>query len=170
MKKIIKLAVIIMVVIIFGVAGVYFFSDHTEVADGKYWIQDNQTYPDAYIEIKDGKAQFFNIDLNALYKENIAEDYILYLKNYKKQVLSSAEEDKIKNAIDLNAQFCDSSFTLDYSNDNDNYVDESGLGQYNFGYVTDISFLSYEYNWKNRTITLTREEAGRIQFKRKIGE
>ena len=53
--------------------------------------------------IDNGEAQFFNIDLNALYKDTIVEDYLAYLKYYKKQKLSSYDEEKVKDSVDLNA-------------------------------------------------------------------
>lgn len=142
------------------------FSDHTKVADGTYQIQNNATYPDAYIVVEDGEAQFFNIDLNELYKDDIVEKYIMYLKNYKNQSVTSADEEQIKNSIDLNERFCKTKFALDYSEENYNFVDDRGIGNYNFGTITDISYLSYEYDWKNQSITLNREDAELIKFKR----
>ncbi len=155
------------VILALAALGAWLFSDHSEIKDGIYKIQNNTTYPDAYIAVKDGKAQFFNIDLNALYKDSIVEDYFRYMEGYKKQKLSDSDKEQIKQSIDLNKQFCDSEFVLDYSEENYNLFDtETGIGLYNFGMITDISYLSYEYDWKKRTITLNRQETELIVFKR----
>ena len=122
-----------------------------------------ERYPDAYIEVKDGKAQIFNIDLNDLYKDGIVERYIEYLGQERE--IKSSEKKEIENAIDLNKQFCDVSFVLDYEGPG-NFVDSNGICIYNFGFITEIDCFAYEYDWKNKSITLVRPEAGRIVFKK----
>jgi len=163
MKKVIVIIAIVLVVVL-GVVGIYYFSDHTEVAEGIYKVQEYEKYPDAYIEVKDGKAQFFNIDLNALYKENIVKCYIESIERERK--ITSSEKKEIENSIDLNKQFCDVSFVLDYKLENANSINSDGIGMYNFGFVTEMDYLAYEYDWKNKSITLVRPEAGRIVFKK----
>ena len=161
MKKVIVIIAIVLVVL--GVVGIYYFSGHAEVAEGIYKVQEYEKYPEAYIEVKDGKAQFFNIDLNALYKENIVKCYIESIERERK--ITSSEKKEIENSIDLNKQFCDVSFVLDY-NSPGNFVNSDGIGEYNFGFVTEIDYLAYEYDWKAKNITLVRGEAGRIVFKK----
>lgn len=165
-KKLVIGAVVLIFLIAISFGALRLFADHSKVADGRYQIQNNVVYPDAYILVEDGQAQFFHIDLNELYKESIVEDYLNYLKNYKKQELTASEEKQVRDAIDLNAQFCETKFVLDYSEENYNFCDEEGLYHYNFGFITEGSYLSYEYDWENRSITLNHEEAGRIEFKR----
>lgn len=164
MKQKIKIILVVVLIAIISFGGIWIFSDHSKVKDGTYEIQNNTTYPDAYIVVDNGEAQFVNIDLNALYKDTIVEDYLSYLKNYKNQKLSSLDEEKIKDSIDLNAQFCETKFVLDYSRESD-FVDE-GIGHYSFGAITDISYLSYQYDWKKGSITLDRPEAGLIEFRK----
>lgn len=166
MKQKIKIIAVVVVIAIISLGGIWFFSDHSKVKDGTYMIQNNTTYPDAYIVVDNGKAQFFNIDLNALYKDTIVEDDLLYLKNYKNQKLSSLDEEKVKDSIDLNAQFCETKFVLDYSRKSDLFDEDEGIGYYSFGAITDISHLSYQWDWKKRSITLTRPEAGLIEFRK----
>lgn len=113
--------------------------------------------------IDNGEAQFFNIDLNALYKDTIVEDYLAYLKYYKKQKLSSYDEEKVKDSVDLNAQFCERKFVLDYR-ESDLFDEDEGIGYYSFGGIIDISHLSYLYDWRKQSITLNRPEAGLIEF------
>lgn len=165
-KKFVIAAVVLIFLTVISFGAVRLFSDHSKIADGKYQIQNNVVYPDAYILVEDGQAQFFHIDLNELYKESIVEDYLDYLKNYKKKILTASDEKQVRDAIDLNAQFCETKFVLDYSEENYNFCDEEGLYHYNFGFITEISYLSYEYDWKKRSITLDREETGPIEFKR----
>ena len=162
MKKVIVIIAIVLVAIL-GAVGIYYFSDHTEVAEGVYKVEGYEKYPDAYIVIKDGTAQIFNIDLNDLYKDGIVERYIEYLGQERE--ITSSERKKIENSIDLNQQFCDVSVDLDY-NSPGNFVNSDGIGEYNFGFVTEIDYFAYEYDWKTKTITLVRPEAGRIVFKR----
>lgn len=167
MKKKVRIIAIILAVGVMTFAGFWFFGNHTEVKAGIYRIQNNTTYPEAYILVEDGKAQFFNIDLNALYKNCVVERYITYLEEYKEQKLSVSDKTQIEESIDLNAQFCESKFILDYSKENYNFVDNStGLCNYNFGKITDTDYLSYNYDWKKGSITLTRDEAESIVFER----
>lgn len=167
MKKKVRIIAIILAVGVLAFAGFWFFGNHTEVKAGIYRIQNNTTYPEAYILVEDGKAQFFNIDLNALYKNCVVERYITYLEEYKQQKLSVSDKTQIEESIDLNAQFCESMFILDYSKENYNFVDNStGLCNYNFGKITDTDYLSYNYDWKKGSITLTRDEAESIVFER----
>jgi len=160
MKKVIVIIAIVLVAVL-GAVGIYYFSGHAEVAEGIYKVEGYERYPDAYIEVKDGTAQFFNIDLNALYKDEIVERYIKSLN----RDITVSERKEIENSIDLNKQFCDVSFVLDY-NSPGNFVNSDGIGEYNFGFVTEIDYLAYEYDWKAKNITLVRGEAGRIVFKK----
>ena len=163
MKKLIVIIAIVLVAIL-GAVGIYYFSDHTEVAEGVYKVEGYEKYPDAYIEVKDGTAQFFNIDLNALYKENIVKCYIESIE--REREITVSEKKEIENSIDLNQQFCDASFVLDYKPENANSINSDGIGMYNFGFITKMDYLAYEYDWKTKTITLVRPEAGRIVFKK----
>lgn len=167
MRKYLKIAAVIILFAMICVGVVWLYINRTKVADGKYKIQDNSTYPNAYIIVEDGEAQFFNIELNAMYKDDIVDDAIRYEKYYKKRELSSDDEQNIRDSIDLNKQFCDNKVTLDYSPENFNcYDDESGIGRYNFGWITDINYLSYEYDWKNGSITLNQADTRPVVFRR----
>lgn len=165
MKKIVIIVVLI-VFIALTVGAIRLFSDHTEVAEGTYEIKNNTKYPKAYLVVKDGKAQFFNIDLNALYKDGIVTYYIEFLKTKNSQ-FSSEDEKEVRNSIDLNKMFCESEFSLNYEQDKGNFIDEEGIAHYNFGWVTEVSYLSYEYNWKKKTITLDQIGSPYVVFKRK---
>ena len=167
MKKYINIAMVVILIVMVGVAVVWLYVNRTKVADGKYKIQDNSTYPNAYIIVKNGEAQFFNIDLNAMYKDSIVEDAIRYEKYYKKKKLSRRDEQNIRDSIDLNKQFCNKRVILNYSSENYNsYDDDSGIGHYNFGMITPTDYLSYEYDWKNGSIKLDREDAELMEFRR----
>ena len=90
MKKRIAIGAVVLIffiVISFGAARL--FSDHSRVADGRYQIQNNAAYPDAYILVEDGQAQFFHIDLNELYKDSIVEKY-LYSREGKVRMMQAS--------------------------------------------------------------------------------
>lgn len=168
MKKTVKVTVIISLLAVVILMGMRFWDKRAEVKEGTYYIQNNTVYPEAYIVVKEGKAQLFNIDLNELYKDEIVERYISYLENYKEQNVLNSEKMRIKETINLNAKFCESEFVLDYSEENYNLFDTyAGIGHYNFGKITDIDYLGYDYDWKKGSITLIRDEARPIVFKRK---
>ena len=167
MIKYVKIAVVVIFFAVICVGVVWLYANRAKVANGKYKIQDNSTYPNAYIIVENGEAQFFNIDLNALYKDGIVENRIAYEEYFKKNKISSHDEQNLRDSIDLNKQFCDNKVTLDYSSKNANSYDEdSGIGYYNFGWVTPTNYLSYEYDWKKASIKLNMDDEQLVEFRR----
>lgn len=167
MKKVVGVLCVFVIIAIVTCTGIWLFGDHSQVKEGIYRSQNSSKYPNAYIVVEDGTAQFYNIDLNEMYKAEIVENYIDYLVNYKEHVLSSSDKKEIKEAIDLNGQFCQKKIILNYEKENSNYYDETlDIYNYNFGYVTDVDYLAYDYDWKKDTITLTRDDDENIVFVR----
>ncbi len=167
MKKVVGFLGVFIIIAIVTCIGIWLFGDHSQVKEGIYRSQNSSKYPNAYIVVEDGTAQFYNIDLNEMYKAEIVEHYINYLEGYKEQVLSNSDKASIKEEIDLNAQFCQSKFVLDYSKEKINYYDEEAkVYHYNFGDITDVDYLSYDYDWEKNTITLTRDTNNEIIFER----
>ena len=161
-----KIAIIsVIAVALLGAAGYFVFKDDAKPKDGIYKVENLEAYPDAYIEIKEGRAQFFNIDLNALYKDRIVERYINYLTNMKEQKITKDDRKEIEASIDLNKMFCDESVLLDYDKVIMRDDEKRYLYYYTFGAITDVDQMSYSYNTKEKSITLVDETNG-IVFKK----
>ncbi|MDE7424058.1 MAG: hypothetical protein K2N51_10230, partial [Lachnospiraceae bacterium] len=56
-KRNIIILLLCCIVIVLPVVWMVFFSYDSTVSDGRYYVQNSKEYPDAYIEVKDGKAQ-----------------------------------------------------------------------------------------------------------------
>ena len=109
MKKII---ISVIIVILLAVTLTANYIGGAEFTEGKYKIQDFAEYPDAYIEVKGNTIQFYNIDLNAIYRDyQVAE----YRKALTKGFPVKLDEEGIKKASDFNARFVDEPFELDFS-------------------------------------------------------
>lgn len=167
MNKIIAAIIVAAALILVGMTGYYLFRDTSKPGDGVYKVVDCEEYPDAYIKIESGKAQFFNIDLNARYKKDVVSRYITYLERYKKQKLTKEIKREISDAVDVNKMFCDTPFKLDYSEENYNSRDEEErhLYHYNFGFIVERYYLSYMYDSGEKTITLNQSEMIPITFR-----
>ena len=61
-KKVLLILIILMIPVILFLC----FGNNPKLKEGTYKIQDNKTYPDAYIVVQDNSIQFYNIDLNKL--------------------------------------------------------------------------------------------------------
>jgi predicted CopG family antitoxin len=133
-----------------------------EPETGCYYVVDNEKYPDAYIKIKKEKAVFSDIDLNEIFRKEIAEDYIESLENQNGK-LSEEEKEDIINSIDLNKQFCEE-FQLDF----ESFSLQTGINTYDyrFGCVAPYRYLGYTYNKKEKTI-LVKFGDKTLLFKRK---
>lgn len=162
-KKIIIVSVI--AIVLLGIVGYIAFKDDTKPKEGIYKVENFESYPEAYIEIKEGRAQFFNIDLNALYKDKIVERYINYLTNMKEQKITEDDRKEIEASIDLNKMFCEASVLLDYDKVNMRDDEKRYLYYYTFGTITDVDHMSYSYNTKEKSITLV-DETNAIVFKK----
>ncbi|MBD5088305.1 MAG: hypothetical protein HDT30_05760 [Clostridiales bacterium] len=163
-----KTGIIVAVGIVLLLGLVYMiFRESPEVKNGIYKIENNEEYSEAYIEVKDGYAQFFNIDLNAIYKEKISERYIIYLTRQKQQNLSETEMQEIREAIDLNTMFCDKPFPITNSDVSMQDDEESYLYYYSFGCVVGNEYFLYTYNAKEKNIILSTDTMGEIIFSRK---
>jgi hypothetical protein len=128
---------------------------------GYYYVVDNQKYPDAYIKIEKGKGVFSDIDLNEIFRMEIAESYMESLENQNGKLADEEKEDIIKS-IDLNKQFC-REFQLDF----EDFSLQTGENtyEYRFGCVAPHRYLGYTYNSKEKTI-LVRYEDETLLFKK----
>ena len=146
----------VLAVALLGAVGYFVFKDDTKPTDGIYKVENFASYPDAYVEIKEGSAQFFNIDLNALYKDKMVERYINYITNPNEEITED-DRKEIEASIDLNKMFCEKSVLLDYDIVNMRDDEKHYLYYYTFGIITDVDHMSYSYNTKEKIITLIDE-------------
>lgn len=120
-----------------------------EITEGKYMICDFDSYPDAYIEVKENMIQFYNIDLNAIYQE-------YQLSNYKKMVdsgfQSAMSDEQVAKDADLNEMFVNNGYEIDYE------TDDSKQGTFTYVYFcmsSDNLFgLVLEYDSLHKTIQI----------------
>lgn len=162
-----KVAIVFFVtVVVFGIVGYFVWKDDPEVKSGIYKVENFQKYPEAYIEVQDGEAQFVNIDLNELYKAEMVEHYIQYLTNANDGTVTEKERKEIEESIDLNKMFCEKSFVLDYSKINMQDDQNRHLYYYTFGFVTKVDNMAYAYNAKEKSIILDWSEENPIVFRK----
>lgn len=108
---------IIIIGIIIGIillAGCYFFIiiGGPEIDEGKYKICDYDSYPDAYIEVKGNKVKFYNIDLNAIYRDYMLSTYDKMLDN---GFESNMSDEEIAIESDLNEMFVNKGYEINYN-------------------------------------------------------
>jgi hypothetical protein len=121
-KKIIKTMLIIILILAALIGGVFLalmlngtFSQ--KLADGKYYIQGNDKYKDAYVEVKGDQIQFHNIDLNDVMQPDRVKDYERAVEKNLKDKLS---EDDFNMTFDFNRWLVDNPYTMEYYPDADN--------------------------------------------------
>lgn len=109
-KKIIYISTIVLLLL--GLIAVFLLTrgDGTGIREGIYRIEDNSSYPDAYISIKSGQIQFFNIDLNAYYLEKKMAFFRRRMELTETDVTVSDAE--IRQAVDVNLRFVDEAFDI----------------------------------------------------------
>ena len=138
-KKIIKTILIIILILAALTGGLFLalllngtFSQ--KLANGKYYIQGNEKYKDAYIEVKGDQIQFRNIDLNDVM---LADRVKLYERNIERNPKKKLDEDEFEKAFDFNSWLVDNPYTMEYFPDADNK-----LGTFKY-----YNYLSNGYHW-----------------------
>lgn len=127
--------------------------------EGKYFVENFEDYPDAYIEVMGNKIQFYNIDLNAIYREE-------QIRTYKKLVDYDPDfaipEDELEIASDLNDMFVNNPYEIVYSPDN-----QIGTFEYLYHcYRPDLAFgLVLKYDSFHKTFLINNYNQ-KILFKR----
>jgi Tfp pilus assembly protein PilE len=123
-----------------------------ELKNGRYVIQNNEEFSDAYILIKNGKAQFCNIDLNVLYQKGYADEYVKRIKNQDGN-LSKEDEKELAKSIDLNKIFVNQPWKLDY--DSFNLTAQGKEEEYRFGKVFRGVYFGCTYDYKTETVDIS---------------
>lgn len=154
-KLILFFSVLLIVIIIPVLIYQFLYVDNSKVSNGKYYIQNSQDYPDAYIEVKDGRAKFVNIDLNAIYQKNVVSRYIETMEAQKEQKLNDKQKTEATENIDLNKKFCNDFFEIEYD------IASSHRSKYEYNYIfsmiTDFTGLQCTYDYHEKSITVENE-------------
>lgn len=154
MKKITKTAIVLIVVVLLTVVAVVMIgTGGGHMADGTYRVTNCEAYPDAYIVVKrNGKnIQFYNIDLNDIYRES---DLERYYKLVERELMPEIQDEELDKISDLNAMFVSYSWTLD-----DDLFKKGTFTYGAFCMVPDSLFgLTIEYNSLHKTIQIMNQD------------
>ena len=83
------------------------------IADGKYMVVDCPEYPDAYIIVKNNSIQIYNIDVNAIYRNEQVESIKKICEDKESGIVLTGEE--IEKLSDLNKMFVENAYKVGMS-------------------------------------------------------
>lgn len=136
--------------------------DNSKLEDGIYRVQNNSQYPDAYIKVYGGSIQFCNINLDALYKNEMVIRYIYFQENVYGP-LTDGEKKKINDSISLNAVLCYQSHELNYNMQIKESKDEySNM----FCKINSVNSFGYLYNTSTKTIVIGYGTQNELSFEK----
>lgn len=129
-----------------------------KIADGTYRIRNCSEFPDAYIVVKGNKIQFYNIDLNKLYREEELKDFKGWIEH---GIGVEMTQEQIEKASDLNELFVTNPWEIAYDLEGNN---KQGTFSYvYFCIVKDTCFgLVLQYDSLHKTIQLNNADAQKI--------
>ena len=167
-KKIIKTILIIAIVFVVLAGGIFLalmlngtFSQ--KLANGKYYIQGNEKYKDAYVEVKGDQIQFHNIDLNDVMQPDRVKQYE---KMVEKGVKEKISEDELGKRLDFNGWLVDNPTIIEYYSDADNK-----LGTFKYcHYLSNGEFLTVviiHYDSWEKTVKIIYDGKYILSFKKK---
>lgn len=81
------------------------------IADGKYMVVDCPEYPDAYIIVKNNSIRIYNIDVNAIYRNEQVESIKKICEDKESGIVLTGEE--IEELSDLNKMFVENAYKVD---------------------------------------------------------
>lgn len=157
MKKLSKTVIGLIVIVILTVTVIFALgAGGSGPADGTYRVTNCENYPDAYIVV-DGKGKnmrFYNIDLNAIYRE---DDLANYNKMVEKGFPVVIEGEELERLSDLNEMFVSHTWTFE---------DELfKKGTFTYGVYCmgseNIFGLVLEYDSLHKTIQIMDEDASK---------
>lgn len=151
MNKILKYCLVAVVAIALLIITVFVTKvGGPEIADGTYKVKDSENYSDAYIYVNNNSIQFFNIDLNSIYREAQMNNYASMVEHGVKFGLT---DEQLNEISDLNNLFVSNSYEIDYDKQDDS---KAGTFTYvYFCYVNEYPFgLVLEYNALHKTLQI----------------
>lgn len=136
MEKIVKIAFVIVAAVVLLISVIKF----TYIGDGKitpgvYKVKDFDRYPDACIEVRDDEIQFYNIDLNAIYQDEMLKNYYDLIE--KKPEFALSDED-VKKYSDLNTLMVMNPYPVDFEMQDED--DKTGTFTYFYNFYTKLIF------------------------------
>lgn len=160
MKK--KLIFVVLLVIALPIVLLVCFRENSELKEGIYRVQDTELYPDAYILVKANSIQFCNIDLNAIYKDELVDRYIFFQES-EYGTLSEEEKIEIEKSIDLNKILCEQPYELNYETQiKEGWNEFSNM----FCKINSINSFGYLYNANTKTISVGGGASMDLSFKK----
>lgn len=151
MKKILKYGLIAVGAIALLIIVLFFTKvGGAKIAEGTYKVKDSRISSEAYIQVDGNKIQFYNIDLNQIYREAQLKDYSAMVAHGVGNELSEEQLDKLS---DLNGLFVSNAYEIDYDKQEDS---KTGTFTYvYFCYTSDYPFgLVLEYNALHKTLQI----------------
>lgn len=158
-KKILKVSIGLVAAVVLLVAVIFVSSIFgSEIADGTYEITNSSQYPDAYVVVKDNEIQFYNIDLNELYREKELEDFEVWKEM---GYADGMTDEQIAQISDLNLMFVDNAWEFDYDM---GIISKNGTFTYvYFCIVKDTCFgLVLQYDSLHKTIQINDADEEKV--------
>lgn len=161
-KTLIIIGIILLIAIPFGV-NFLLKMNAKKMTDGRYYAVDCEEFPEAYVIVKGNTIQFYNIDLNSVYREEQLDSVYKKQDNENMNFNTGLSDEKLFELSDLNDMFVNNKYEYDIDNGW-----KKGTFTYLFrcmGYGNWFG-LSLSYDAWNRTITINNYQL-QITFKRK---
>ena len=159
MKKVTKIIIILVAaVVLFVAAFLISRAGGSKLANGTYHITNSEAYPDAYIVVDGNQIQFYNIDLNALYRDDQMENY---RKLVERGSIPQLTEEQLEQVSDLNALFVTNPWEMNYD---EIVVDKRGTFTYVYFCMVKDTFFGkvLQYNSLHRTIQINDENPEKV--------
>lgn len=128
------------------------------IAEGTYRVRNCSEFPDAYVVVKDNEIQFYNIDLNKLYREDQLKDFKGWIEH---GIGVEMTEEQIEKASDLNEMFVTNPWKIDYNLKSNN---KQGTFRYVYFCIVDGTRfgLILQYDSLHKTLQLNHADAQKI--------
>ena len=115
MKK--KILFIIAIIVLITIPTVIFFTlkiNAKRMASGTYYAVNCEEYPDAYVVVKGETIQFYNIDLNAIYREDQLNSVYMKQNNENLSFNTGLTDEELLELSDLNNMFVNNPYKYDF--------------------------------------------------------
>ncbi|MBD5158139.1 MAG: hypothetical protein HDT13_10980 [Butyrivibrio sp.] len=164
MKKRILIIIIVVLLIVLPIAVNFLFKiNSNRMANGTYYAVNCEEYPDAYVVVKGETIQFYNIDLNSIYREDqlnsIYEDH----NNENLSFRIEVTDEELLEMSDLNNMFVNNPYKYDPEK---GWKDGTFVFYYRCLSEKYWFGLGLLYNSWDRTIKITNYQL-QITFKKK---